>query len=249
MTQTLSAPDFDYYPVTRALSGVRIADGDVEVRWDDGSASNAFTSVSLPVHNDLCTREYVPGLQFLFCLHNSCEGGDSLFVDAYSVAEQLRAESPESFEVLATVAVPFGHPQSRFRSPLLRPGTGARRRGGGDIGPLHVVAAQPHDRRRGDDQEILRCLQALPAPGERPRQSASHAAAPGEIWPASTTGACCTAAPPSTPPPAAAGCAAATASGRSSSPGCGCWRGRSGPAWSSTAPGPKRRRSPDMGAR
>ncbi len=53
MTQTLSAPDFDYYPVTRALSGVRIADGDVEVRWDDGSAS---------VLPSLWLREFSPDL-------------------------------------------------------------------------------------------------------------------------------------------------------------------------------------------
>ena len=79
-----------------------------EVQSRPNADSNAYTSVSLPVHNDLCTREYVPGLQFLYCMHNSCEGGDSLFVDAFAVAEQLRAESPESFEVLATVAVPFG---------------------------------------------------------------------------------------------------------------------------------------------
>ena len=79
-----------------------------EVASRPDADSNAYTSVSLPVHNDLCTREYLPGLQFLFCLHNSCAGGDSLFVDAYAVAKQLKAESPEAFEVLATVAVPFG---------------------------------------------------------------------------------------------------------------------------------------------
>ena len=94
---------------------------EVESRPD--ADSNAFTSVALPAHNDLCTREYVPGLQFLFCLHNSCAGGDSIFVDAYAVAEQLKAESPESFETLATVAVPFGtrnrDSDHRFRAPVL----------------------------------------------------------------------------------------------------------------------------------
>ena len=79
-----------------------------EVKSRPDADSNAFTSVALAAHNDLCTREYVPGLQFLFCLHNSCAGGDSIFVDGYAVAEQLKAESPESFAVLATVAVPFG---------------------------------------------------------------------------------------------------------------------------------------------
>jgi gamma-butyrobetaine dioxygenase len=79
-----------------------------EVESRPNADSNAYTSVALAAHNDLCTREYVPGLQFLFCLHNSCSGGDSIFVDGYAVAEQLRAESPADFEVLATVAVTFG---------------------------------------------------------------------------------------------------------------------------------------------
>ena len=94
---------------------------EVESRPD--ADSNAFTSVALAAHNDLCTREYVPGLQFLFCLHNSCRGGDSIFVDGYAVAEQLRAESAVDFEVLATVAVPFGtrsrDSDHRFRAPVL----------------------------------------------------------------------------------------------------------------------------------
>lgn len=94
-----------------------------EVASRPDADSNAYTSVSLPVHNDLCTREYVPGLQFLFCLHNSCSGGDSLFVDAYAVAEQLRVEHPQAFEVLATVAVPFGtrnqDSDHRFVAPVL----------------------------------------------------------------------------------------------------------------------------------
>ncbi len=97
-----------------------------EVESRPNADSNAYTSVALPVHNDLCTREYVPGLQFLFCLHNSCEGGDSIFVDAYAVAEQLRAESPQSFEILATVAAPFGtrnrDSDHRFCAPVLELG-------------------------------------------------------------------------------------------------------------------------------
>ena len=98
--------------------------GDVwEVESRPDANSNAFTSVALAAHNDLCTREYVPGLQFLFCLHNSCAGGDSIFVDGYAVAEQLRAESPDDFTLLAKVAVPFGtrnrDSDHRFRAPVL----------------------------------------------------------------------------------------------------------------------------------
>ena len=94
-----------------------------EVASRPDADSNAFTSVALPAHNDMCTREYVPGLQFLFCLHNSCNGGDSIFVDGYAVAEQLRNESPADFDVLATVAVPFGtrnrDSDHRFHAPVL----------------------------------------------------------------------------------------------------------------------------------
>ena len=39
MTETFAVPDYDAYLVVRALLGARIVDGDVEVRWDDGSAS------------------------------------------------------------------------------------------------------------------------------------------------------------------------------------------------------------------
>ena len=95
---------------------------EVESRPD--ADSNAFTSVALPVHDDMCTREHMPGLQFLFCMHNSCEGGDSIFVDAYAVAEQLKAESAESYNVLATVAVPYGTRNQdsdyRFHAPVLQ---------------------------------------------------------------------------------------------------------------------------------
>ena len=53
MTETLSVPDFDAYPVTEALSAARVVEGDVEVRWSDGSAS------LLPA---LWLREFSPDL-------------------------------------------------------------------------------------------------------------------------------------------------------------------------------------------
>ena len=54
MTEKFSVPDYDAYPVVRALGGARIVDDDVEVRWDDGSAS-ALPSVWL--------REFSPDLR------------------------------------------------------------------------------------------------------------------------------------------------------------------------------------------
>jgi gamma-butyrobetaine dioxygenase len=65
--------------------------------------SNAYTSLPLPQHIDLPTRECPPGLQFLFCRENTTSGGEGVYADAYRIAEDLRAEEPDVFEALATL--------------------------------------------------------------------------------------------------------------------------------------------------
>nr|BFE93441.1 hypothetical protein GCM10020185_39770 [Pseudomonas brassicacearum subsp. brassicacearum] len=42
--------------------------------------SNAYTAFNLPLHSDLPTRELQPGLQFLHCLVNDADGGESIFL-------------------------------------------------------------------------------------------------------------------------------------------------------------------------
>jgi len=69
--------------------------------------SNAYTSINLPPHTDLPTREVQPGLQFLHCLANEASGGDSIFVDGFAIAATLRGRFPEDFEILATTPVAF----------------------------------------------------------------------------------------------------------------------------------------------
>ncbi|MCH8248867.1 MAG: TauD/TfdA family dioxygenase [Proteobacteria bacterium] len=85
--------------------------------------SNAFTAIALAAHTDLATREYVPGLQFLFCLVNDVVGGNSILADGFSIAEQLKQESAEFYEVLSTVAIPFGtkdkNSDYRYTAPVL----------------------------------------------------------------------------------------------------------------------------------
>ena len=69
--------------------------------------SNAYTAIELPPHVDLPTREYQPGFQFFHCLENRAAGGESTYVDGFAVAEHLRAEEPEVFDLLATAKVGF----------------------------------------------------------------------------------------------------------------------------------------------
>lgn len=65
--------------------------------------SNAYTSIALPPHVDLPTREYQPGLQMLHCLKNTVSGGKALMMDGYAVAEALRQRHPEHFKTLTRV--------------------------------------------------------------------------------------------------------------------------------------------------
>ena len=217
-------PDPDVVPEIPHLIGC-LRNSDFGETWEVQSSpdadSNAFTTVALAPHTDMCTRECVPGLQFLFCLHNSCSGGDSTFVDGYAVAEQRRAESAADLEVLASVPVPVQAPATRtpitastFRCMELD--------AAGDLSTPRYTWWQrkPTSGDSAIHQGVLRRHQAVPASGERPWPPYRAAAAswrhgllrqpPHSALPHSA----------SIRRPADAGCAAATSSVRSSSHGC-----------------------------
>lgn len=74
-----------------------------DVRSKPDPDSNAYTSIALPPHVDLPTREYQPGLQLLHCLENSAAGGQAVMMDGFAVAEALRERHPEHFKTLTRV--------------------------------------------------------------------------------------------------------------------------------------------------
>ena len=67
----------------------------------------AYRPVSLGPHTDNPYRTPVPGIQILQCLQNETSGGLSTLVDSLAVAEQVRAEDPEGFELLSRIPVRF----------------------------------------------------------------------------------------------------------------------------------------------
>lgn len=67
----------------------------------------AYTSVALPLHTDLPNQEVPPGYQFLHCLANEAVGGGSLFADGFAMAEDLRIEDQDAFQLLCDIAIPF----------------------------------------------------------------------------------------------------------------------------------------------
>lgn len=46
-------------------------------------------------------------MQFLHCISQAAEGGESQVVDGFHMAEQLRKEDPEAFRILTSTLVDF----------------------------------------------------------------------------------------------------------------------------------------------
>jgi len=97
-----------------------------DVRTRPDATSNAYTAMALPVHVDLATRERMPGLQFLHCLENETDGGDSLLADGFSIAAKIEAEAPDAYAALSTVPLLFANKAAdsdyRFEAPMFRQG-------------------------------------------------------------------------------------------------------------------------------
>jgi len=69
--------------------------------------NSAYTAHALRNHMDLPWFETPPGYQFLHCLINSAEGGQSSAVDGFAVADYLRKNEKEIFETLVNVPLKF----------------------------------------------------------------------------------------------------------------------------------------------
>ncbi len=67
----------------------------------------AHTPKGLPPHNDFASYKSQPSVQVLHMLENECEGGESIIVDGWQVAKDLRVENPEYFSILQKFNVPF----------------------------------------------------------------------------------------------------------------------------------------------
>lgn len=89
----------------------------------------AYLSDFLQLHTDLPYYEYTPGVTLLYCLaQTDSTGGESLLADGFYVAEKLRVEDLDSFNILSSVEVNWcdvgaehgDKYHSIFRSPVIR---------------------------------------------------------------------------------------------------------------------------------
>ncbi|XP_062917836.1 gamma-butyrobetaine dioxygenase [Mobula hypostoma] len=75
---------------------------------DKANANNvAYTSGELSLHTDYPALHHPPGVQFLHCIKKAVAGGETVIVDGFHVANQLRRLNPEAFKILTSVFVDF----------------------------------------------------------------------------------------------------------------------------------------------
>jgi len=75
---------------------------DINLAGDATTNSTANTGFRLGPHTDLPTREVPPGYQFLHCLVNEADGGESTLTDGAALVEALRESYPSDYELLTT---------------------------------------------------------------------------------------------------------------------------------------------------
>lgn len=95
-----------------------------EVRAEVNPSNLAYTNLGLQAHTDNPYRDPVPTLQLLACLENSVEGGDSVVVDGFRVAERLRDEDSRAFDLLTRYCARFDYSgvqgvRLRARRPMI----------------------------------------------------------------------------------------------------------------------------------
>jgi len=80
-----------------------------DVRSEINPNNLAYTNLGLQAHTDNPYRDPVPTLQLLACLENSVDGGHSIVVDGFNVADRLRQENPDAFDVLSRYNARFDY--------------------------------------------------------------------------------------------------------------------------------------------
>jgi trimethyllysine dioxygenase len=147
---------------------------------DLAKADTAYTNLELRPHTDATYALDAPGLQLFHCLRFSGTGGESILVDGFRIADELRARDPEAFATLSTVEVTgqyIGDGAHLIASrPVLRH----------EHGQLVQVSFNNYDRApfRLPDAEMLafyRALKAFEALANSERLQWRHPLRPGEV--------------------------------------------------------------------
>ena len=72
---------------------------------DENMADSAYTQDELRPHTDSTYSNDAPGLQLLLCCHYRAKGGASIMVDGFKIAETIKRENKEIYDLLSSVEV------------------------------------------------------------------------------------------------------------------------------------------------
>lgn len=89
------------FPIHKTLFGEMWTFSDSKDHLD-----TSYTNVYLGPHNDNTYFNDASGLQILHCIQHDGTGGESLLVDGFNVALNLRKENREAFDRLKSTHVP-----------------------------------------------------------------------------------------------------------------------------------------------
>jgi trimethyllysine dioxygenase len=147
---------------------------------DLAKADTAYTNLELRPHTDGTYAFDAPGLQLFHCLHFAGSGGESILVDGFRIADELRAADPDAYETLASVEV-TGHyigdgAHLMASRPVFRH----------DKGRLVQVTFNNYDRAPfrlpdAEMREFYRALKAFEALANDARLQWRHPLRPGEV--------------------------------------------------------------------
>ena len=77
--------------------------------WDnklENPDDTAFTSLAIEPHTDGTYVHDAPGLQTLHCISRDSIGGENQLIDGLAIAEKMRCEYPDAFNILSNVNIP-----------------------------------------------------------------------------------------------------------------------------------------------
>lgn len=84
-------------------------------------ADTAYTTLAITPHTDSTYSHDAPGLQMFHVIEFDGEGGESVLVDGFAIAEEIRREDPEAFRILSTVEVPARYLEEGVHLEARRP--------------------------------------------------------------------------------------------------------------------------------
>jgi gamma-butyrobetaine dioxygenase len=93
----------------------------VDVQPAEAPADLAYTQAAYDISTTFPFRDPLSTLKFLHCLRDADHGGESLLVDGFRAASELRAADPDSFLMLTNTPVTFAYADARMELRATRP--------------------------------------------------------------------------------------------------------------------------------